>query len=368
MKTAEIVIGANLGDEGKGTVVAYYAKLSKNRPTLNVLTNGGAQRAHSVVSDNGDFTFQHFGSGTCYGADNYFSQFFILNPMQFYNELNALEDKLDIGKIYRHVDCRWTTPFDQMFNLAIEANRGEKRHGSCGMGIWETALRYRVGPHVSFDKFVLMDDERKRQHLKDVRTYFENRSVQLPKELTEPWRSDGLIDHFIADCKYLYSRTSTATPSQLNRYENLIFENGQGLLLNDDPNNVHTTPSNTGLDDSIVLTKEFGISPRSTTVHYVTRPYMTRHGNGVLDLEKNRRQDIASSVQEDRTNHYNQSQGGFRYGLLDVSALKNRIDLDFAKANGFSKVIEVTHCDEMDRISEFKKYFKDIHTFDKKEV
>lgn len=364
MKTAEIVIGANLGDEGKGTVVAHYAKLSKNKPTLNVLTNGGAQRAHSVVSDNGDFTFQHFGSGTCYGATNYFSQFFILNPMQFYNELNALENKLDIGKIYRHANCRWTTPFDQMFNLAIETSRGEKKHGSCGMGIWETVLRYKIGPHVSFDEFVLMDDEHKRQYLLDIRTYFENRNVPISKELIEPWRSNGLIDHFIADCKFLYSRTSTATASQLDKYENIIFENGQGLLLNDDPNNVHTTPSNTGLDDSIVLTKEFGISPENTTVHYVTRPYMTRHGNGNLDLERNNRKDISSSIQEERTNHYNVSQGNFRYGFLDIQFLKSRIDNDFSKAKDFSKIIEVTHCDEMDRINEFRKFFKNIHTFE----
>ena len=31
---------------------------------------------------------------------------------------------------------------NQMFNLAIEMNRGDKKHGSCGMGIWETVLRY----------------------------------------------------------------------------------------------------------------------------------------------------------------------------------------------------------------------------------
>lgn len=45
---ARIVIGANYGDEGKGTVVARYSKNSYN--VLNVLTNGGSQRGHSILT------------------------------------------------------------------------------------------------------------------------------------------------------------------------------------------------------------------------------------------------------------------------------------------------------------------------------
>ena len=76
---ARIVIGSNYGDEGKGTVVASYAKNSQN--VLNVLTNGGAQRGHSILTKDGSITYQHFGSGTYFGADSYYSRFFILNTM-----------------------------------------------------------------------------------------------------------------------------------------------------------------------------------------------------------------------------------------------------------------------------------------------
>jgi adenylosuccinate synthase len=44
---ARIIIGSNYGDEGKGTVVATYTKQLSN--VLNVLTNGGAQRGHSIL-------------------------------------------------------------------------------------------------------------------------------------------------------------------------------------------------------------------------------------------------------------------------------------------------------------------------------
>ena len=91
-----------------------------------MLTNGGAQRAHSILTKNGSFTFQHFGSGTYHGADNYFSEYFILNPMQFVKEYNELRNRgVKIGKIYRDPKCMWSTPWDMMANQIIEEMRGK---------------------------------------------------------------------------------------------------------------------------------------------------------------------------------------------------------------------------------------------------
>ena len=112
------VIGANYGDEGKGTVVANYTKNSDN--VLNILTNGGAQRGHSILTKDGNITFQHFGAGTYHGADNYYSRYFILNPMQFVKEYETLIVKPK--NIYRDINCKWSTPYDSMANL-IQKNK-----------------------------------------------------------------------------------------------------------------------------------------------------------------------------------------------------------------------------------------------------
>lgn len=363
MTTAKIVIGANYGDEGKGTVVAHYTRAA-TVSSLNILTNGGAQRAHSIITKDGSFTFQHFGSGTAFNADNYFSQFFILNPMQFINEYNDLHSRIVVPSIYRHPQCMWTTPFDQMFNLSIEEQRGKNRHGSCGMGIWETILRYKSTITISFDAFINLEKADKIKYLLNIKKYFENRNVELPTILRDPWNSDFLIEHFISDCEFLYSHTIVANLSELKKkYEHFIFENGQGLLLNDDPKNVHTTPSNTGLDDSVILLNELEIKPENVSVHYVTRPYMTRHGNGSFNAECDKRR-ISSSILEDRTNHYNKMQGNFRYGELNIQSLTSRVNADFVKLNGAKKFLEVTHCDEMDRMHEFSKFFQNCNAFD----
>ena len=153
MAKARIVIGANYGDEGKGTVVAHYTKESEN--TLNVLTNGGSQRGHSILTKDGNITFQHFGSGTYHGADNYYSCYFIINPMQFVKEYETLIIKPK--HIYRDSRCRWTTPYDSMANLITK-----KSYNTCGMGIWNTIKRVNGGVlNVSFDKFMSMDETKK---------------------------------------------------------------------------------------------------------------------------------------------------------------------------------------------------------------
>ena len=46
------IIGANYGDEGKGKMTDYFAaEAAKNRKScIVVLSNGGAQRGHTVIN------------------------------------------------------------------------------------------------------------------------------------------------------------------------------------------------------------------------------------------------------------------------------------------------------------------------------
>lgn len=353
---ARIIIGANLGDEGKGTITARYTKQAEG-PVLNVLTNGGAQRAHSILTEDGSFTFQHFGSGTYHGADNYFSEYFILNPMQFVKEYDELRFRgVKIGKIYRDPKCMWSTPWDMMANQIIEEMRGKAKHGSCGMGIWETVKRYRRQVCISFDDFLTFNDKDKIAYLNSVKGYYERRRF-IPDHWKEIWNSDGLRDHFIMDCKIMESATTTLLlPEQ---YNEVIFENGQGLMLCDTGiNTPGTTPSYTDSRDAIALiNKKFKTD--DVSVHYVTRSYMTRHGNGYLDRERNHKH-ISSDIQEDRTNHFNENQGEFRYGILNISDLKNRI---YDDNHRYERIVEVTHCDEMDQEAQFRKTFSNVNFY-----
>lgn len=354
---ARIVIGSNYGDEGKGTVVATYAKRSDN--VLNVLTNGGAQRGHSILTEDGSMTFQHFGSGTYHGADNYYSRHFILNPMQFVQEYEALIVKPK--RIFRDAGCLWSTPYDSMANLISEQLK--KRHASCCMGIWNTIKRSKSEERnrVTFDDFMKMPDDIARiKYLMKVRDYYE-RNMQIPESWKTVWSSPNMMYHFINDCRFMAGHTIACGTGCLSGYDDVIFENGQGLLLCDTGHDTYdTTPSNTGIEYALGILNEIGAKPEDIIAHYVTRPYLTRHGDGNLTDESSRGR-ISSSVEEDRTNHFNDGQGEFRYGLLDIGSLKDRIVAD---SRGINFELEVTHCDEMDRVSEFRKYFGKVNTYD----
>ena len=90
MVKAYAVIGANYGDEGKGLVANALCRenILQNRTVLNVLTNGGCQRGHTAYDKNGNrHVYSHFGSGYSY-ADMYFSKYYMVNPMIFFDEYN----------------------------------------------------------------------------------------------------------------------------------------------------------------------------------------------------------------------------------------------------------------------------------------
>lgn len=349
----DVIIGSSYGDEGKGTVVANCVK-KYTGSTLNVLTNGGAQRAHSILTKDGSFTFQHFGSGTYHGADSYFSKYFIINPMQFVKEYSELSERGIVlkDKVYRHPRCMWSTPYDMMANQIREEMRKEGKHGSCGMGIWETVKRYKSTVTIDFDEFMSLDFPQKTFYLNLIKSYFE-RELEIEGEWKNIWNEPGIIDHFISDCEFV--KNATTILAKPEGFDNIIFENGQGLMLSDTGyDKAGTTPSFTGSKDAIDLAQEWGISEKDVILHYVTRPYMTRHGKGELDLEWNRKH-ISSAIEEDRTNHYNKFQDDFRYGFLNMTDLKQRIDND--NSCNLKQMLEVTHCDEMDREFEFLKVF-----------
>ena len=111
-------------------------------------------------------------------------------------------------------------------------------------------------------------------------------------------------------------------------------------------NNATTLSGNLNVDD--------------ITAHYVTRPYLTRHGDGQME-DESKRQFVSKDIKEDRTNHSNDFQGDFRFGYLDIDSLYNRVKFD-SRCVKFE--LDVTHCDEMDRISEFKSKFKTVNIYD----
>ena len=345
---ADIVIGANFGDEGKGFAVDYLCSIvPKEWKKLGVLTNGGPQRAHTVVTPEGyRHVFHHFSSGSFVGADTFCSEHFIVNPVLFIEEYAELNRKFNLApKVFIHKNCIMTTIFDMMINQVIEKSRGNTKHGSCGLGIFETLYRNQT-PRFGFkDKFCFnplamtvgefanMNYLSRYNFLTYVRDdYMRARfssfkgTLSVDAEFEKLFKESGLITHFLNDFEAMLQIAVLVDNSIFNNYDYACFENGQGLLLDKDNMDYypHLTPSNTGSKIPKEICKEVGI--KQYDLYYITRTYMTRHGVGRFDTECAKFEINPNMI--DMTNVPNPWQDNLRYGKLDLDDLRARIRKD----------------------------------------
>lgn len=369
-KNIKVVIGANFGDEGKGLMADYFCHqaIAKRENCIVVCHNGGAQRGHTVTTPDGlRHVFHHFGSGTFTGADTYFSKDFILNPIMFRKEWEELTSVGYQPVVFISKDCRIVTPFDMIINQIAEESRSDKRHGSCGMGIFETIKRYESYASASADSLLNNLSGANTAALKLIREeYLPRRLKELGVSANADWmaiiNNDGLISHYLDDLKFMNRHVFLTDDSVLHEYQSIVFEGGQGLLL--DQNNTeyfpHLTPSNTGLKNPAeMISRLFPAS--DVEVCYITRPYLTRHGAGRLDNEC--RKEEINPYMEDLTNVPNPHQGTLRYGKMDAEKLKQRIRNDFADNNSWKLSLAITHQNEIDAFSEWN-YNEFIQEFD----
>ena len=355
------VIGAGAGDEGKGNMTSYFCGAPGR--TLGVLTNGGPQRGHTAALGKRRHVFSHFSSGTFKGAETYFASSFMLNPMQFSREYRELEAMGAAPLFHIDRDCRFTTPYDMLLNQKTHQAQGT--HHTCGMGIWETYKRYAGGEGLSVGAYLDMTQIQRYRYLDRIRTGAMARLADMgtPEQMGEALALAGderLLVNYMEDLEDMaaLSAGGLCGPEILLGYDNVVFENGQGLILDwsdDEEKAVYTTPSRTGLAAvSSLVEKVF--TGQSLEVCYVTRSYQTRHGDGPMDGECPR-EELGRGVRE-MTNRSNPFQGHFRFGRLEVEGLHERIRRDFGdrgSRNTYKKSIAVTHLDQMDMPEELRE-------------
>jgi adenylosuccinate synthase len=326
--TARVVIGASFGDEGKGLVTDY---LCAQGAGVVVRFNGGAQAGHTVVTpDRERHVFRHFGSGTLCEVPTFLSQFFVCNPILFFQERQQLIALGFHPVVYAHPDCLITTFMDMLINQARENKRGNKRHGSCGIGFHETITRSSV-PELKITMSDLWNGG-KRLEAQLAEICGKYAKFRCGERYEEP----RAVQSFIECCTEF---ANVVNPLGIGQCKDPVFEGAQGLLL--DQNNKefhpHLTHSNTGMKNVEVLCAQAGITHKE--IHYVSRTYLTRHGAGPLPGED------ASLSFEDETNKPNQFQGNLRFAPLDTFKLRARCAAD---AGGKPYKLVLTHCDQLE--------------------
>lgn len=292
MQEVKVVLGALFGDEGKGSVVHWLCLHSKN--PLVVKFSGGCQSGHRVVSAGVEHVCSQLGSGVLAGVPTYIHENVYVNPIALLNEIKEVEKLGMIPTVFVHPDCRVTTPYD-----AIQDGGDAKvqEHGTCGKGIHATFMRYKLHPDIP--KFAeVMDNPVKYisgfGHDIDIDTEFINAVNELPFKVT------------------------ILQPNEVfPKYDTLIFEGSQGLLLDMENGMMpYCTPSKVGLNGVPVGYLE------DAEVFLVIRSYLTRHGGNFGPIFGRLIEKYYSNLEEP-TNTDDGPQGKFKIGVLEMTLLNS---------------------------------------------
>ncbi len=367
-KEIKAVIGKNFGDEGKGMAVDC---LCRGKNAVVVRHNGGAQAGHTVEEGPFRFVFHQLGSGSYRGCPTYWSETFLPDLFKLGEEVESFKKEVleKTGKIlepviYAYGDCACTTVYDVLLNSLAEVLRGKEKHGSCGMGIYETVLRSKekkytlrlkefAGASISAiaEKLRLIRDEYVKGRLEKLKKeYPKNMFLSESREWTALLYDENL-PYNAAEimCENFGRYVTLADMDRIwEQYAPIIFEGAQGLML--DENNTeyypHLTPSRTGLYNVARLIGKYEVS---LEVIYVSRTYVTRHGAGRLDFEC-AKEDI-NPLMEDKTNLANRWQNDLRFARHpygDGFWKYIRQDLNYLNETGRPAKVSLylTHLDE----------------------
>ena len=87
-----------------------------------------------------------------------------------------------------------TNPLDMMANQIIEKSRGNDKHGSCGMGIYNTILRYKKQIYTLTSSWSYYMNMFKRMGIT---------LSEQEEKLFNPFKNPGLRDHYVEDLDFM---------------------------------------------------------------------------------------------------------------------------------------------------------------------
>ena len=346
------VIGKNFGDEGKGFTCSRLA--SSLKKSLIIKHNGGGQAGHTVEDPEGKWRFIHhqIGAGAEYHMPTLFADSFMPDLFQLGKEVKEFMELFGFQPIlYSEKKARITTIDDVLLNMGAEFARGKNRHGSCGMGIEECVQRNAAGFSITVEELATWSKKELLDRLKQIRKEYTGRRAKIlgiqepasskamrqsnfrnsstapnssnPSNSTifsnfsnpyyEMLKNKMVLENFVEEVKENVKLLSLVDADRkwLEEFKHLIFETGQGLLLDQDYEAYapHLTSSKTGIHNPAIFLEKRGLFLDEAI--YVTRSYVTRHGNGPLPCEVDRSE--LPGVGEDLTNQPNEWQGTLRY-------------------------------------------------------
>ena len=277
MSKADLIVGIQWGDEGKGKIVDM---LSQNYD-LVCRSGGGHNAGHTIWVDGVKYALHLVPSGILHpNIINIIGNGVVVNPEVLIKEMSQFKN-LE-GRFYISDRAHLNLTYHSLIDQAKERLKGDKAIGTTGKGIGPayadkiSRTGHRVGE--------LLDPEQLSKNLmNDFETnkvYLDALGVKIPykDEIYKELKlfSDALAP-YIADTTQILWRA-------MDKNKNILLEGAQGTLLDIDHGTYpYVTSSNTVAAGACT---GLGLSPKNIgDVIGILKAYTTRVGNGAFPTE-----------------------------------------------------------------------------------
>jgi len=277
MNRADLIVGLQWGDEGKGKIVDNLAQTND----FVCRFAGGHNAGHTIVVGDKTYALHLIPSGVLNPkAKNIVGNGVVLSPKDFIKEMSQF-DNLD-GRLFISDKAHLLLPYHALIDQARERMKGDKAIGTTGKGIGPAygdkiaRVGHRVGELLNTTK--LADK---------IIGYFEtNRRLFDVMEIATPTR-DELLDELngYSDILAPYiTDTTLLVWEALDNNSRVLLEGAQGTMLDIDHGTYPYVTSSTTV--SAGACSGLGINPKDIgKVTGIAKAYCTRVGNGPFPSE-----------------------------------------------------------------------------------
>jgi adenylosuccinate synthase len=358
------IVGAQLGDEGKGGIVDLYG----DEADVVVRYQGGDNAGHTVVHGGEEYKLSLVPSGAVRGKTGVLGNGCVVNPATLFEEVDALRERGLDPDVRVAERAHVIFPYHRVLDSVEEDVKADadQEIGTTGRGIGPTyedkagRRGLRVGD--------LLDPEVLRDRLEYVvpikRALAED---VLGVDVEEAFDVDALFEEYREYGERLRREgmaveAGNFLASRLDDGANVMFEGAQGTLIDIDHGNYpYVTSSNPTAGGAVTGS---GLAPSVVgdgAVVGIVKAYLSRVGSGPMPTElggvvgdtpdydegtEGRREDLAHRIREEGGEYGTVTGRPRRVGWLDIPMLRHA-----ARASGFDG-IAVNHVDTLAGLDE----------------
>jgi adenylosuccinate synthase len=275
---AEVVVGLQWGDEGKGKIV----DLLSQKYDIVCRYQGGHNAGHTIVVDGNKISLHVIPSGVLHKKiKNVIGNGVVIYPDKIIEEISNFKDKLE-KRLFISNKAHLVLDHHLQIDIAREKKRAKDAIGTTGKGIGPTysdktsRAGFRMGDLLNVDGLI----EKTLAYYKKNEDEFSNLGIKTfsKNELKEKYNYYSKhLKHFICD-------TTQLMWNALDNEEKILLEGAQGTMLDIDHGTYpYVTSSNTISSGACMGA---GINHKYVgSVFGILKAYCTRVGNGPFPTE-----------------------------------------------------------------------------------